>query len=261
MATRFLHLNPCHLRIAPHHPGGIAVGIASRFHPQTWPRGRAADQLDDHFVAGPRAATPMARKLAEHSALTCIPLAGPRREMATRQPPAQFVRHPLQRALPQATPARLAPAALGGTPQFARRLGALRSPMPPPAAPRFDGQFGGLGIPSDPDPTRGVVRSSPPSGMALPSSGATPSSPRAHSATPCGRPSRPPWLNSPPRSCFWGSTETTAGARPGNAWTWAWRAANGASRSGGEAPALGWRLACHLESSPWSKSATCWRPR
>src|SRR4029434_5900342 len=109
--------------------------------PQTLASGRTADQIDDHLVASQRATPPVDRNMTEHSVLDPVPLAGSRREMADRQSQAQFVSQALQRDLPQATPARVAPAAIGGNQQFARRLVELRSQVPPPAAQRVERQL------------------------------------------------------------------------------------------------------------------------
>src|SRR4029434_1643568 len=124
MEIRFLQLNTCHLLIAHHNPSRIAVGVEFRFNPQTLASGRTADQIDDHLVASQRATPAVDRNMTEHSVLDPVPLAGSRREMADRQSQAQFVSQALQRNLPQATPARVAPAAIRGEP-----------PFPPPPEP------------------------------------------------------------------------------------------------------------------------------
>src|SRR4030095_2256039 len=153
MEIRFLQLNTCHLLIAHHNPSRIAVGVEFRFNPQTLASGRTADQIGHPLVASHRGPPPVDRNMTEHSVLDPVPLAGSRREMADRQSQAQFVSQALQRKLPQATPGRVAPAAIGGNQQFARRLVELRSQVPPPAAQRFDRKFGGVVITSYTDPT------------------------------------------------------------------------------------------------------------
>jgi len=111
--------------------------IANQFNSQILPRDGIADQIDYHCVVCQWAATPIERDIAENSALNLIPLASSRREMAGCQPRAQFVSQALQRDLPLSTPARAAPAVIGGNQQFARRHIELRSLMSAPLAQRI----------------------------------------------------------------------------------------------------------------------------
>ena len=76
-----LELNGGELVVGDLDAGRVAGGVERGLDTQTGGRGGVGDQIDDHLVAGQRAAAPVERNLAEHSMLDLVPLAGAGRKM------------------------------------------------------------------------------------------------------------------------------------------------------------------------------------
>src|ERR1700688_646386 len=114
---------------------------------------RAGNQVDHRLMADQRSAAPVFRDEAEQSMLDFVPLARSRRKMTDAQPQTNVVSQFLQSHFPQARPAAVAAAAIGGDQQFA---GAGKTPAAhilPPTTNGTSGEVSRVMIDADANPT------------------------------------------------------------------------------------------------------------
>src|SRR5262245_50620883 len=76
-------------------PGWVAILVQFRPDRQPVPRRRLTDEVAHDLSAHQRTAPPVLRDVAEHPVLDLVPLAGPRREVAHRDPQAGLIGEPL----------------------------------------------------------------------------------------------------------------------------------------------------------------------
>src|SRR3954469_20382088 len=129
------------------------VGILVQLGPNVEPcfGGRAADQIDHDLAADQGASAPVVGDVAEHPMLDRVPLAGSGWKVTDLDLDAELIGQLLQLAFPQAIPVAAATIRRN---QHAAGLGiAWMTHFFPPAPDAFDGEFGGVVIDPNADPT------------------------------------------------------------------------------------------------------------
>src|SRR4051794_12247380 len=130
---------------------GILVQLGANVEPCFG--GRAADQIDHDLAADQGASAPVVGDVAEHPMFDRVPLAGSGWKVTALDLDADPIGQLLQPAFPQANPISVAAATIRRN-QHAAGLGiAWMTHFFPPAPDAFDGEFGGVVIDPNADPT------------------------------------------------------------------------------------------------------------
>lgn len=112
MKVCFFEIDGSQLLIADTKALFVKIGIQFSRDRQSVSRGRAANEIDNDFMAGQRLPPPVHADIAEHAMFDLVPLAGTGREVAYRKTQSGLVCKSLQRDLPQSHPVAVAAATI-----------------------------------------------------------------------------------------------------------------------------------------------------
>ena len=139
-----LYIDLFHLLISDSLAGLIFSWLEFGFYPETGPRARPPDEVDDGFVTHQGLPPPVHTDERKHSVLDLVPFAGSRRVMAHRDTKTELIYEALQMVFPCTGAVPIAPTAVC-TDQQGLGLGVV---MPthslPPSPDTLDGKLGSV---------------------------------------------------------------------------------------------------------------------